>query len=100
MSLLVFAMTQNGRCNKWAKGAEYARKQQQAAKRWQGRLALWGRGFGRIVRRPIIVSTVLCLHPLASTLSGRAGRSRELSSKKPRTSSLRGRCYAEEVFET
>lgn len=42
-----------------------------------GRLALWRRGFGRITQEPITISTVLCLHPLASTSSGRAGRSRE-----------------------
>jgi hypothetical protein len=78
-----------------------------------GRLALWRRGFERIAQQPISISTVLCLHPLASTRihshplastsSGRTGRSREVpSKKKPRTTSLRGRCYAEleETLET
>jgi hypothetical protein len=32
-----------------------------------GRLALWRRGFERIAQQPISISTVLCLHPLAST---------------------------------
>ena len=68
----------------WANGADTPTTSEAVA----GRLALCGRGVGRIMDQPIIASTVLCLHPLASTPSGRAGRSRELSSKNPCTTLL------------
>ena len=63
----------------WANGADTPTSSEAVA----GRLALCGRGVGRIIDQPINASTVLCLHPLASTSSGKAGRSREVSSKKP-----------------
>jgi len=75
----------------WANGADTPTSSEAVA----GRLALCGRGVGRIIDQPINASTVLCLHPLASTCihlhppsSGRAGRSRELSSKNPCTTLL------------
>ena len=68
----------------WANGADTPTTSEAVA----GRLALCGRGVGRIILQPIMATTVLCLHPLTSTPSGRAGRSRELSSKNPCTTLL------------
>lgn len=96
MSLLVFAMTQNGRRIKWTKGAP---SRPQAAKRWQaswryGREALGGSWNSQSSPRPFCA----CIHsqpPHPERLEGA-----EKYRRRSLDYSLRGRSYAEETLVT
>ena len=61
-------------------------------------MALCGRGVGRIIDQPIIDLTVLCLHPLASTLIRKGWKEPRTLVEEALHYSLRGRCYAEETL--
>ena len=78
----------------WANGADTPTSSEAVA----GRLALCGRGVGRIIDQPIIDLTVLCLHPLASTLIRKGWKEPRTLVEEPLHYSLRGRCYAEETL--
>lgn len=101
MSLLVFAMTQNGRRIEWTKGATRADtlSRPQAAKRWQagwryGNEALGGSRHSQSSPRPLCA----CIHlhpPHPERLEGA-----EKYRRRSLDYSLRGRSYAEETFVT